>query len=36
MSYKEFRYRGYTFEELLRMPMDEFIKLLQQGSEEAY
>ncbi len=24
----EFRYRGYTLEELLKMPMDEFIKLL--------
>ncbi|HDI74855.1 MAG TPA: 30S ribosomal protein S19 [Thermoprotei archaeon] len=28
MSFREFRYRGYTFEELLKMPMDEFIKLL--------
>ncbi len=27
MPYK-FTYRGYTFEELLRMSMDEFIKLL--------
>ena len=25
---KEFRYRGYTLEELQKMPMDEFIKLL--------
>ncbi|MCD6369579.1 MAG: 30S ribosomal protein S19 [Thermoproteales archaeon] len=25
---REFRYRGYTFEELLKMPIDEFIKLL--------
>ncbi len=25
---REFRYRGYTLEELLRMPMDQFIKLL--------
>ncbi len=25
---KEFRYKGYTLEELQRMPMDEFIKLL--------
>ncbi len=24
----EFRYRGYTLEELLKMPRDEFIKLL--------
>ena len=25
---KEFRYKGYTLEELQKMPMDEFIKLL--------
>ena len=25
---KEFRYRGYTIEELLQMPMDKFIELL--------
>ncbi|HDH06820.1 MAG TPA: 30S ribosomal protein S19, partial [Thermoproteales archaeon] len=28
MSVSRFRYRGYTLEELLKMPMDEFIKLL--------
>ncbi|RLE57719.1 MAG: 30S ribosomal protein S19 [Thermoprotei archaeon] len=27
-EWKNFRYRGYTLEELLKMPMDEFIKLL--------
>ncbi|HDI10535.1 MAG TPA: 30S ribosomal protein S19 [Euryarchaeota archaeon] len=28
MARKEFRYRGYTLEELKKMPMDEFINLL--------
>ncbi len=27
-EWKKFRYRGYTLEELLNMPLDEFIKLL--------
>lgn len=27
-EWRKFRYRGYTLEELLRMPMDEFVKLL--------
>ncbi|MET1100931.1 MAG: 30S ribosomal protein S19 [Pyrodictiaceae archaeon] len=27
-EWKKFRYRGYSLEELLTMPMDEFIKLL--------
>ncbi len=27
-EWKSFRYRGYTLEELLKMPMEEFIKLL--------
>ncbi len=27
-EWKNFRYRGYTLEELLKMPMEEFIKLL--------
>ncbi|MDI9644956.1 MAG: 30S ribosomal protein S19 [Candidatus Verstraetearchaeota archaeon] len=28
MAYREFTYRGYTAEQLIGMPMDEFIKLL--------
>ncbi len=27
-EWKNFRYRGFTFDELMRMPMNEFIKLL--------
>ncbi len=27
-EWRKFRYRGYTLEELLAMPMDEFVKLL--------
>ncbi|HIQ10519.1 MAG TPA: 30S ribosomal protein S19 [Pyrodictium sp.] len=27
-EWRKFKYRGYTLEELLRMPMDEFVKLL--------
>jgi small subunit ribosomal protein S19 len=27
-EWKKFRYRGYSLEELLSMPMDEFVKLL--------
>jgi len=27
-EWKSFRYRGYTLEEILKMPMEEFIKLL--------
>jgi len=27
-EWKSFRYRGYSFEEILKMPMEEFIKLL--------
>ncbi len=27
-EWRKFRYRGYTLEQLLQMPMDEFVKLL--------
>lgn len=27
-EWKKFRYRGYTLEELIRMPMDKFVELL--------